>query len=136
MKKFSSLVFIFLILISAGVLFAACDRDFSKDELPAGKYYAESSTDSYVEIIPKQYVRFINIDFSSIQSDLEEEWDFEGCSIAERFGNEAQKYTPMISGDKIVNFFVHIPNTPYALRIAVEGNKFILNDVFEYFKAE
>lgn len=119
MKKIFSTILVFLAMLSTALLLVACNDDYSKAEITAGKYYAENSADSYVEILPGQKVRFVNVDFSDTEEGIEDVLPgyFEGYSIAERFGNETHKYIPMTDADKNIHFYVDIPDSAFAIRI-------------------
>lgn len=125
--------------IVIGVIIAALSVGCNGDGITVGKYYAESGTDSYIEILENDKIVFVNIDFS----ELEESLNVSGSSlsvveVAEKLGTP-QKYDHY-KGSTIegYDFTLQVPidkNTPngelcLTLRWSKENTLLCLNTVY------
>ncbi len=69
MKKFKWLGVVCLAVIIIICTLVGCADD--NKNVAVGKYYAEGSTESYIEILEDDKALFVNIDLSDIQADFD-----------------------------------------------------------------
>ena len=79
MKKFKWFGVVCLVLIIILCALVGCADD--NKNVAVGKYYAEGSTESYIEVVEGNKAKFVNIDLSEIQADYDS-WG-ENVDIAE-----------------------------------------------------
>ena len=66
MKKLKWLLTVCFAVVLVACALAGCA---DKKEVKVGKYYAEGSTESYIEILEGEQALFVNIDLSAIQEE-------------------------------------------------------------------
>lgn len=65
MKKVKYFPTVVLAVLLFAIAFAGC----ANKKVAVGKYYAESSTESFIEILEDETALFVNVDLSKIQED-------------------------------------------------------------------